>query len=168
MNSKDKVKTLAKELDRLGLSGESNDVNRLTVKMNPLDVALALGKIKPDAWLDAPDVLIDEKKNLETLETARKNGFSENCIDVAIAINDILFYGDGRVLIAKDGDKQIYAVEYDDKFWTSEGIINISNDVYKVYLDQNPDMKKSLPRCSLDLKIKILELAELENEKNEK
>lgn len=51
MNDK-KLKDLAKELDELGFGAEANVARKLSIKMSPLEVAMALGGLNSQIMLE--------------------------------------------------------------------------------------------------------------------
>lgn len=199
MNNKitsDKLKDLAKELDQLGLRGESSDVGKLSIKMAPVEVATMFG-LNPNIMMEkSPDDNgIDIGRILKVLSKAKLVGFGGECAETAIAINRVLFYGEGIVIAIVN--KHIYettrelvghvAVEYNGKFYDCDGQKEFERVESWAMLDENDpeysfdtteqayeavkiypsdeELMSYFGGCNLEDKMRQLELAEMEVEK---
>jgi len=119
---------LSKELKNLGHEEASSDVSSLS--FNPLDLGFATGELNLESFSESGDESeIDPEHVKKVLKRASLYGFGGECAEAAIAINDVLFNEEGRIVAAinkwlweKEGRVVGHvAVEWGGSYWDSEG-----------------------------------------------
>jgi hypothetical protein len=123
---------LSEELENLGHQGAASDVSSLSSSLSfePMDLAFASGKLNLEAFSESGDESeIDADHVLKVLVRAKIYGFGGECAEAAIAINDVLFNEEGRLVAAInkwiwDNEKRIVghvAVEVGNDYWDANG-----------------------------------------------
>ena len=124
--------SLSKELKNLGHEGAASDISSLSSSLSfePMDLAFAAGKLNLGAFSESGDESeIDIDHVQKVLARAKIYGFGGECAEAAIAINDVLFNEEGRLVAAInkwlwDKEKRIVghvAVQVGDDYWDSNG-----------------------------------------------
>lgn len=126
--TKNYLHDLSQQLKNLGHEEAASDVS--TLSFDPLDLGFASGKLNLESFSESGDESeIDPEHVKKVLERASLYGFGGECAEAAIAINDVLFNEEGRIVAAinkwlwKKEGKIIghVAVEWNGSYWDSEG-----------------------------------------------
>jgi hypothetical protein len=196
------VLNLYSALKRFGFHKEASDLKDLipnSVSADPLATAFAFGDLNIGAFVesgDESDLDIDHINSV--LSRAKMHGFSGECAEAAVAINEVLFNREGTIVAAVN--KWLYeneerfvghvAVEWNGRYWDAEGEKDWEEieswgmadeldydfekpeqayEVEKIYPSKD-ELLEMFGGCNLKNMIKKLELADIEiyNEKETK
>lgn len=126
------LNSLSKELKNLGHEEAASDISSLSpsFSFNPMDLAFATGKLNLDVFSESGEESeLDIEHIQKVLVRAKIYGFGGECAEAAIAINDVLFNKEGRLVAAInkwlwDKEKRIIghvAVQVGEDYWDSNG-----------------------------------------------
>lgn len=119
-------------LKRLGFHKEAADLKDLIpdlITEDPLTTAFAFGNLNIGTFVESgDDIDIDFDQVDKILKRAELEGFGGMCAEAAIAMNEVIFEGRGRLVAAvneklwKEGEFVGHvAVEWEGSYWDAEG-----------------------------------------------
>ena len=126
------VLNLYSALNRLGFYKEAADLKELIpdmIKEDPLTTAFAFGNLNIGSFVESgDDIEVDFDQVDKILKRAELEGFGGMCAEAAIAMNEVIFGGKGKLVAAVN--KKLWeegrflghvAVEWEGSYWDADG-----------------------------------------------